>query len=216
MDRARTDKAIETRPSRQGHQDKAIRERSQGGHRAMTPAPPLPQAIVLITGIQAAGKSTVAQRLAERLPRSAHVRGDLFRRMVINGRADMTPDPCAEAVRQLRLRHRLTAATCDAYFREGFTVVAQDIVLGEHLAEMVDLVQQRPLLIVVLAPRPDVVAAREAARGKSAYSRWTIDLLDRGLRAETPRLGLWLDTSDQTVTQTVDEIMRRAWTEAAV
>jgi len=43
--------------------------------------------------------------------RSVHVRGDLFRRMVVNGRADMTPDPSAEAVRQLRLRYRLTAAT---------------------------------------------------------------------------------------------------------
>lgn len=47
-------------------------------------------AIILITGIQAAGKSTVAQLLAERLPRSVHVRGDLFRRMIVSGRADTT------------------------------------------------------------------------------------------------------------------------------
>ena len=157
----------------------------------MTSAPQ--QAIILITGIQAAGKSTIAQILAERLPRSVHVRGDLFRRMVINGRADMTPDPSAEAVRQLRLRHRLTAAACDEYFREGFTVVAQDVILGHHLTEMVQLIQHRPLLVVVLAPRPEAVAAREAARGKNAYGRWTIDLLDNGLRTETPHLGLWLD-----------------------
>lgn len=57
------------------------------------PGPRASRAILLITGIQAAGKSTVAQLLAERLPRSVHVRGDLFRRMVINGRADMTPSP---------------------------------------------------------------------------------------------------------------------------
>ena len=132
----------------------------------MTSAPQ--QAIILITGIQAAGKSTIAQILAERLPRSVHVRGDLFRRMVINGRADMTPDPSAEAVRQLRLRYRLTAAACDEYFREGFTVVAQDVILGDHLTEMVQLIQHRPLLVVVLAPRPEAVAAREAARGKNA------------------------------------------------
>jgi uridine kinase len=36
------------------------------------------RAIILITGVQAAGKSTVAQSLAERLPRSVHVRGDVF------------------------------------------------------------------------------------------------------------------------------------------
>ncbi|MEV0756480.1 AAA family ATPase [Streptosporangium sp. NPDC050280] len=180
----------------------------------MTPIPP--QSVVLVTGIQAAGKSTVAQMLAERLPRSVHVRGDLFRRMVVNGRADMTPDPSAEAVRQLRLRYRLTAATCDAYAEDGFTVVAQDVVLGDHLAEMTGLIRRRPLFVVVLAPRPEAVAAREAARGKDAYDRWTIDLLDKGLRTTTPRLGLWLDTSDQTPEETVDEIVERAGAEAEV
>ena len=78
-------------------------------------------AIYLITGIQASGKSTVAQALAERVPRSVHVRGDTFRRVVVNGRADLTPPPTDEAVRQLRLRHRLTAQVSDAYFEAGFT-----------------------------------------------------------------------------------------------
>ncbi|WP_242892736.1 AAA family ATPase [Actinomadura litoris] len=174
------------------------------------------KAVYLITGIQASGKSTVAQALAERLSRSAHVRGDLFRRMVVGGRAEMAPEPSREAVRQLRLRHRLTAAACDAYFDEGFTAVAQDVVLGGHLADMVRLVRARPLLVVVLAPRPEAVAARERARGKDAYDAWTVELLDRTLRTETPRLGLWLDTSDQTPEQTVEEILERAWPEAAV
>ncbi|MDQ7805931.1 AAA family ATPase [Amycolatopsis sp. A133] len=155
-------------------------------------------AVVLITGVQAAGKSTVAQLLAERLPRSVHVRGDVFRRMVVGGRAEMTPSPSWEALRQLRLRHRLTAVVCDEYAREGFTVVAQDVILGEHLSEIVGLIAHRPLLVVVLAPRPEVVAERERARSKDAYDEWTITLLDKELREETPKLGLWLDTSEQT------------------
>jgi chloramphenicol 3-O-phosphotransferase len=171
---------------------------------------------MLVTGIQAAGKSTIAQLLAERLPRSVHVRGDLYRRMVINGRADMTPDPTPEAVRQLRLRHRLTALTCDEYFGAGFTVVAQDVILGTHLTETIGLIRQRPLLVVVLAPTPEAVAAREAARGKTAYDRWTIEALDHGLRTETPHIGLWLDTSHQSPDETVDEILSRAWPEAMV
>lgn len=48
-------------------------------------------AIVVITGLMAAGKSTVAQALAARLPAAAHVRGDGFRRMIVSGRAEMTP-----------------------------------------------------------------------------------------------------------------------------
>ncbi|MEV0455328.1 hypothetical protein [Catellatospora methionotrophica] len=69
-------------------------------------------AVIVVTGIQAAGKSTVAQGLAERLERSVHVRGELFRRMVVNGRVEMGPaDPPAEALRQLRLRYALAAIT---------------------------------------------------------------------------------------------------------
>jgi cytidylate kinase len=173
-------------------------------------------AVVLITGIQAAGKSTVAQLLAERLPRSVHVRGDLFRRMVINGRADMTPEPSSEALRQLRLRYQLTATVSDAYRQAGFTVITQDVILGEHLAGMTAMISSRPLLVIVLAPQPAAIAAREAARGKTAYSTWAVEQLDDVLRTQTPRLGLWLDTSRQTPAQTVDEILSRAWTEAMI
>lgn len=173
-------------------------------------------AIVLITGIQAAGKSTVAQALAERLPRSVHVRGDLFRRMVVGGRADMTPDPSDEALRQLRLRHRLTAQVADAYFGAGFTVVVQDILLGDELTAMVHRLAGRPIYVVVLAPRPDAVATREAGRPKTAYrdGDWGVRGLDALLREHTPHLGLWLDTSEQTVDQTVDAILTRAPAEA--
>ena len=178
--------------------------------------------VILVTGIQAAGKSTVAQALAERLDRSVHVRGDVFRRMVVSGRADMGPaDPSAEVIRQLRLRYALAASVADGYADAGFTVVLQDIVLGGYLAEMVAAIRTRPLQVVVLAPRAAVVRerdlARQAARGKVAYKAGDegIAELDAHLRRATPRIGLWLDTSEQTVAQTVGEILARG-PEAAV
>ncbi|GAA2634404.1 AAA family ATPase [Actinomadura fulvescens] len=166
----------------------------------------------LITGIQAAGKSTVAQALAERLPRSAHVRGDVFRRFVVNGRADMSPDPSPDALAQLRLRHGLAADTADAYASAGFAAVVQDVILGEHLAWMAERIRTRPLYVVVLAPNPEAVAVREAGRSKRAYvaGSFTVADLDTSLRGETARIGLWLDTSELTVEQTVDEILARA------
>jgi chloramphenicol 3-O-phosphotransferase len=171
----------------------------------------LTASVHLVTGIQAAGKSSVAQALAERLPgRTVHVHGDQFRRWIVAGRAELTPDAGPEAVRQLRLRHRLTARTCDTYADAGFTVVAQDVVLGAELPGMVEEIRTRPLHVVVLAPRADAVAVREAQRGKRAYGPWTVAALDRALRAETPRIGLWLDSSDLSVAETVDEIVRRA------
>lgn len=166
------------------------------------------RAVVVITGVMAAGKSAVAQALAERLPRSVHVRGDLFRRMIVSGRADPTPELPPEEMRQLRLRYRLAAQVADGYAEAGFTVVLQDIALGDQLLDLVRAVRTRPRYVVVLAPRPDVVAGREADRPKTGYvDDWNVAELDRALREETPRLGLWLDTSDLTVAATVDAIL---------
>jgi chloramphenicol 3-O-phosphotransferase len=174
--------------------------------------------VVLITGISAAGKSTVADELARRFARGVHVRGDAFRRMVVAGREDMTATPSDEARRQLRLRYRLGAATADAYHEAGFAVVVQDVVLGHLLADYVAMIRSRPRVVVVLAPRPEVVATREASRSKVAYRAGHADIaaLDRGLRQETPRLGLWLDTSDRSPAETVAEIIRRGLAEGRV
>lgn len=168
----------------------------------------LGSAVVLVTGVMAAGKSTVAQLPAERLARSVHLRGDGFRRMIVSGREEFTPRPSTEATAQLRLRHRASAAVADLYAREGWTVVVQDVVLGGHLDAYLEAVTTRPRYPVVLAPRPDAVAAREADRPKNGYGGpWTIDALDEALRRDTPRRGLWLDTSHQTPHQTVDQIL---------
>jgi len=59
-------------------------------------------------------------------------------------------------------------------------------------------------------------ADRERNRGKTAYGPWAIEHLDTVLRHDTPRLGLWLDTSSQTPAETTDEIFSRAWDEARV
>lgn len=173
--------------------------------------------VVLLTGVMAAGKSTVGALLAGRFPKGAHVRGDVFRRMVVSGREEMTDAPSEGAWRQLRLRYRLGATVADAYFDAGFSVVVQDVVLGPTLGEYVGGIASRPLAVVVLAPRPEVIARREQQRAKKGYTGGvTPAMLDEALRQATPRIGLWLDSSDQTPEETVDEILRRAWQEGRV
>ncbi len=175
----------------------------------MVTASPNPQVIV-ITGIQAAGKSTVAQRLAERLDRSVHVRGDLYRRMIVSGNAPITPEGGEAMESELRLRYELSAMVADRYARAGYVAVVQDIIIGPDLAAYVELVRSRPLSVVVLAPNAHAVATREAGRAKNAYvDGWTVEHLDQILRKETPQLGLWLDTSELTAEQTVDAILAR-------
>ncbi|MCU0540799.1 MAG: AAA family ATPase [Oscillatoriaceae cyanobacterium Prado104] len=171
------------------------------------PANRQPQ-IILITGNMAAGKSTVAQSLAERLPKSVHLRGDIFRRAIVNGQAEMTLNLSAEAYQQLELRYRLAAMVARQYLQAGFTVVYQDIIIGPTLAEVVASFYDVFLSVIVLCPRAEVVAARDAARSKTGYANQAIvDAFDRILRTETPHIGYWLDSSNLTVEETVDRIL---------
>ena len=167
----------------------------------------LSQSCLLITGIMAAGKSTIAQHIAESLPKSAHLRGDVFRKMIVNGRAVIEPPLSPQAAAQLRLRYELAALVADRYCAAGFTVVYQDVIIGDLLKEVVQLHKNWPLYVVVLCPSPAVVLRRDAARHKQTYSAWTPDELDHALRAETPNIGLWLDTSTLTIEATVATIL---------
>jgi predicted kinase len=165
--------------------------------------------LFLVTGIMAAGKSTVGQALAERFSRGVHVRGDHFRRAVVAGREEMTSKPSDEAFVQLRLRYELAASVADRYVAAGFTTVLQDIVIGPLLDEVLAMIKTRPLALVVLAPTADEVARRELGRAKTGYTSITPADLDAVLRTQTSRRGLWLDSTSMTATETVNEILRR-------
>lgn len=167
--------------------------------------------IFLVTGIMASGKSTVAQLLAEKLTRGVHLRGDSFRRMIVNGREEYMPEPSEEAIRQLRLRYKIAASTADTFFEEGFNVVVQDVVIGPFLGEFVEMIRNRPLFVVVLTPNEKTIEEREASRSKTGYGAWTIPHLNKILQTETPKLGMWIDSSEQTPQETVEEILRLAY-----
>src|SRR5690606_19375623 len=169
----------------------------------------LSQSIILITGIMASGKSTIAQAIAEKLPQSVHLRGDVFRKMIVNGQVAIEA-PLSEAARdQLRLRYQLAARSASLYCDAGFTVICQDVIIGAILHEVIKLYEEHPLYVVVLCPSPDVALERDTHRHKQTYDSWTPEALDDALRNETPHVGLWLDTSALTVEATVDTILSR-------
>jgi len=165
--------------------------------------------VFVITGVMAVGKSTVADLLAQRFDRGAHVRGDTFRKMIVSGRADVTPSLEDEAVAQLELRRRIAAQTVDEYWRAGFDVVVQDILIGNAFTAFLEMLAADPLHVVVLTARPSVIADRDRTRPKKGYGSWSVEALCDALGTETPHVGLWLDTSDLSPEQTVDEILRR-------
>jgi len=172
-------------------------------------------AVWLITGAQAAGKSTVADLLARRHDHGVHVRGGQFYRSAVTGWVH-AGDPDEEEVRRLLdLRYRLSASVADEYAAAGFTTVVQDNIYGRDVEQWLDRVRARPRHLVVLRPSVAIVEARDAERrrtsGKVAYrGDFTPARNDEHLASTRHDLGLWLDTSDQSPDETVDEILRRA------
>ena len=161
----------------------------------------------MVTGAMAAGKSTVADLLAIRLPKSVHIHGDVFRRMVVNGRADMTPNPSPDAIGQLNLRYDLAAMAADRYAEEGYDVIVQDVILGKDLADFVKRIETPERYLVVLSPSVSAMEWREEQRSKDGYVHLSPDALDDVLRRETAQIGYWLDSSTQTPDETVDDIL---------
>ena len=178
--------------------------------------------VVVVVGAQAAGKSSVARALAARFEHGAYIEGDVLWKMVVGGARDMSPDAHAEAERQLELRYRHGAMLCESFVSEGYVAVHAENIYGTAVERHVRSLRC-PRSLVVLRPRPDVIAQRERDRGTTAYERWIPtggSLLDAVIRfdvwvAETPRIGLWIDSSDLTIDETVDEVLDR-WDDAVV
>jgi chloramphenicol 3-O-phosphotransferase len=163
--------------------------------------------VIVITGAMATGKSIVADLLAIRLPKSVHIHGDMFRRMVVNGRADMTPNPSPDAIAQLNLRYDLAAMAADRYAEEGYDVIVQDVILGKDLADFVKRIETPERYLVVLSPSVSALEWREEQRSKAGYVHLSPEALDDVLRRETAQIGYWLDSSSQTPDETVEDIL---------
>ncbi len=156
----------------------------------------------------AAGKSTVAEAVARRLPRSVHLRGDVFRKMIVNGAAEMGPELSEEARAQLNLRHTLACEAARRYHEAGFSVVYQDIILGEALENVADRLADLSPLVVVLVADAEILADRDRKRQKSGYSQdFPLQVLADAAARSTPRGGLWIDTSQMDVEAVVDHIL---------
>lgn len=155
----------------------------------------------------ASGKSTVAELLASKIEKSVHLRGDIFRTMIVSGRAEMSAQPSDEAVRQLHLRYHLAADAARTYYDNGFSVVIQDNYYGEELSRIVDMLGDRNIHVIVLCPNVETVKKRESLREKIGYIGFTPETLYADFMRTTPKIGFWLDTSEQSPEQSVGDIL---------
>jgi len=166
-------------------------------------------ALFVISGVSAAGKSTVARLLAERFERGVCVPGDAIRAMIVSGRVEVRPDSEEEALRQLTLRYAGALSVADVFLNGGFDVVVEDVIIGPILREFLAVVPVPEFHLVFLDPDAAAIERRERGRSRIAYrpDRWSIGGLQAVLREETDRIGLWLDTTGQSAEETVEAIL---------
>lgn len=87
--------------------------------------------------------------------------------------------------------------------------MVEDVIIGPILRDFLTLVPVPEFHLVFLDPDAAVIKRRELERDRIAYGsgRWSVDGLQTVLREETDRIGLWLDTTGQSVAETVESIL---------
>jgi predicted kinase len=171
--------------------------------------------LFVVSGTQGAGKSTIAQLLARRFDPGAWVSADLLQKMIVaGGRWPEGAEMSGTAERQLWLRLKHACLLGQSFVANGITAVLDDIVIGSRLDELLEHLAGDRFVFVMLTPRLDVIRERERGRGTALWEQW--EWLDDEIRTKTRRIGLWLDSSEQTPEETVDEIVARAWTDGLV
>ena len=164
---------------------------------------------VIVTGMPGAGKTTIADLVGRRLPRSAQVGGDAVNAMIRSGSVWFLGMPAEEALRQDELCNRNMCALANNFFDFGFTVL-MDTVLADRaeLDFFIALISPRPVRLVVLAPGIEVCKDRNAQREpQEQFDFDGYEELQADMLREFTDVGWWLDTADMTPEETADRIM---------
>jgi predicted kinase len=165
---------------------------------------------VIVSGMPAAGKSTVTALVARLLPRAAQVKGDTVNLMILGGRVSFMGKPRDEARRQDELCNRNMCALANNFVDFGFTVLMDTVVADRaELDFLLTLLSPRPVRLVTLAPGVEVCQHRNATRAPE--ERFEFDgyhQLEADMQRELGEAGWWFDTSALTPSETAEQLVR--------
>jgi len=162
--------------------------------------------IVFISGLPGVGKSTASKALAGRFERAAHVESDKLQQLILSGCIWPGIDGISLAAQeQLDLRLRNACLLAQSFSDSGFTAIVDDIVIGDVVDTLGDLLNGRDYYFVMLIPEFAQVKQRWIDMNSPFAEAW--DWIDDTIRNKTNRYGLWIDITDLSVDETVDAIV---------
>ena len=163
--------------------------------------------VLILTGPPASGKSTVAQALAERYDRVAHIEVDVLRHFVTPTGFIAAGRPGFE--RQQALATRNAASLARNFLEERFAVIIDDVVMDQaDLSAYVDALKPAAFAVhfVRLLPRLDVCLQRNAGREEGRMLPERIEKVWRDFEAARAFAGATIDSSDLSPYATADRL----------
>ena len=163
--------------------------------------------VLILTGPPAAGKSSVAEALAERYDRVAHVEVDTLRHFVTP--TGYVPPGRPGFERQQSLAIRNACALTRNFVEERFAVIIDDVVVTRvELSLYLDALKPAgaPVHVVRLLPRLEVCLERNAGRREGRMNPERIETVYREMVAVNDLPGVTVDNSEMTAHQSADRL----------
>jgi guanylate kinase len=164
--------------------------------------------ICLITGPMGAGKSSTSKALAEKFDKSAYIKVDHVRKMIISGYID----PGEEGFNiQENLGTKNTCALANNFLEAGFNVFIDDVIGKEKLQRFVEYFPNNKVKTFLLLPSTDAMLERFHGRGGAteALEKRTRYLHDQFTLQKNEVDWKVIDSSNLTLEETVEEIYKQ-------
>jgi len=166
--------------------------------------------IVLITGANGAGKSSVSSAVALKTGHCALIKVDDLRRMEA-GVSLKTPIQGDAAKLSTSLAIKNACALTSNFYESGLNVVVDCVTGGEDLKQYLDLLKDKPVKVFLLLPTLEVLLKRFNERGgaNDILQKRTENLYAKFIAGKYSSDWIVIDSSNQTLEETVDTIISK-------
>jgi cytidylate kinase len=163
--------------------------------------------ILIVTGPPGAGKTTMARALVDRFELAVLLEGDVYFRSVVRGWIAPWTTP---ARHQNTVVTQAMAASAGEFARGGYTVVLEGIIGPWFLDTFVPAAGGVAVHYLIVRPQADIAMARAVAReAPELVDPAPVAQMYEAFASHGGYERHVIDTSDHTVDDTVDEVLKR-------